>query len=104
MSDCYLLIARNILQVFSFGEESRAARHHIVLTRQPCNKVRFGPGEQREPFLIAETPFRSWKKPLAQKPHRICSKLFVVLGGLAHLVQLKEHQTTIYALRFKFKL
>ena len=64
--------------------------------------MRFRPGDQGEPVLRCEAPFWSWDEPAAQTGHRGWSKFFVVLFGLSHFVQLKQHHTSADTLRFEF--
>ena len=100
MCDCCLLAARIVAACNC--THSSAALQDIVSTRQTGNEVRFCPGEEGEPVLSSETPLGSWKKLFAQTNHCFWSQLFVVLFGFAHLVQLKEHESSIDPLRFKF--
>ena len=102
MCDCCLLAARFVAACNR--ADCSTALHHIVLAGQTGNEMRFCPEEEREPVLSGETPLRSRKKLFAQPPHCGRSQLFVVLIGLAHLVQLEKHETGIDTLRFKFAL
>ena len=100
MCDGCLLAARNV--VACNCADCGAALQNIELAGQTSNEMRFRPGEEREKVLSSKTPLGSWKKLFAQTNHCFWSQLFVVLFRLAHLVQLKEHQTSIDSLRFKF--